>query len=151
MVGRFYKHLLSEKVRLYLDISVEADRRVITSFQPFEGHWTLLLIIDEEDEDPACEVQQNSYGGPLTDATVRPATSQRQKVTTGVHVHLRRVTYCTGQWVSQLMSWLTLFSINNSILWISHKWKQVGNTYLYLMWFGFLFQQYTEKNVVYLD
>lgn len=56
----------------YLDISVEADRGVIDALQGFKSHWTLLLIIDEEDEDPTWEVQQESYCCSFTDATVRP-------------------------------------------------------------------------------
>lgn len=67
-------------ILLYLDISVEADSRVNDAFQFLKCHWTLLLIVDEEDQDPACEVQQDSYCCPFTDAPVRPARSNRENI-----------------------------------------------------------------------
>lgn len=65
----------------YLDISVEADSRVIDTLQALERHRTLLLIVDEEDDDPACEVKQYSYCGSFANATIRPASSHREKST----------------------------------------------------------------------
>ena len=65
----------------YLDISVEADSGVIDALQALKCHRTLLLIVDEEDDDPACEVKQHSYCRSFTDATVRPARSHREKST----------------------------------------------------------------------
>lgn len=65
----------------YLDISVEADSGVIDALQALKCHWTLLLIVDEEDDDPACEVKQHSYCSSFTDATVRPARPHREKST----------------------------------------------------------------------
>lgn len=65
----------------YLDISVEADSRVIDALQSLKRHRALLLIVDEEDDDPACEVEQYSYCGSFTDASVCPARSHRGKLT----------------------------------------------------------------------
>lgn len=62
----------------HLDISVEADRRVIDALHAFERHRTLLLIVDEEDDDPARKVKQHSYCSSFTDATVRPAQSENE-------------------------------------------------------------------------
>lgn len=63
---------------LYLDVPVDADSGVIDALQAFESNWTLLLIIDEENNDPTREVEQDSNCGSFSDAAVRPARSQRE-------------------------------------------------------------------------
>lgn len=63
-------------IGVYLDISVDADGRVVDALQAFESHRTLLLIVDEEDDDPAREVQQDPDRRTFADAAVRPARSE---------------------------------------------------------------------------
>lgn len=64
---------------VYLDVSVEADGGVEGALQAFEGDRTLLLIVEEEDEDPAGEVQQHPHRGAFGDATVCPAAIEKEK------------------------------------------------------------------------
>lgn len=66
-------------IMLYLDIPIDADSWVIDTLQPFECHWTLLLIVDEEDNDPPCEIKQNTYCRSFTNATIRSAQSHTEK------------------------------------------------------------------------
>lgn len=70
--------MCTKRIIFYLDVSVETDGGVIGALQAFERHWTLLFVVDEEDEDPTGEVQQNSYCSSFSDATVRPAQTQTQ-------------------------------------------------------------------------
>lgn len=63
---------------LYLDVPVDADSGVIDALQAFKSNWTLLLIIDEENNDPTREIQQDSDCGSFSDAAVRPAGSQTE-------------------------------------------------------------------------
>lgn len=76
-------------ILVYLDISVEADSGVIHALQAFKRHRTLLLIVDEEDEDPPCEVEQHTDRSCFSDAAVRPAWSQREKLLDGSEVLAR--------------------------------------------------------------
>lgn len=62
---------------MYLDIAVDADGGVIDALQSLKSHRSLLLIIDEEDKNPACEVQQYSDRSSFTDAAVRPAHTEK--------------------------------------------------------------------------
>lgn len=64
---------------VYLDVSVDADSGVIDTLQTFKSNWTLLLIIDEEDYNPACKVKEDSDCRTFTDATVCPAWSHREE------------------------------------------------------------------------
>lgn len=68
-------YISTKTIISYLDVTVEADSRVICALQALKGNRTLLFIVDEEDEDPASEVQQNSYRGSFADAAIRPARS----------------------------------------------------------------------------
>lgn len=74
-------------IDVYLDISVDADGRVVDALQAFESHRTLLLIVNEEDDDPAREVQQDPDRRTFADAAVRPARSEMKKR----DVHVRYV------------------------------------------------------------
>lgn len=78
ILTNFYGMLTLVSKTSYLDVTVEADSRVICAFQAVKGNRTLLLIVDEEDEDSTCEVQQHSYCGSFGDATIRSAQSTQK-------------------------------------------------------------------------
>lgn len=72
---------------LYLHVSVDADSGVIGALQAFKSHWALLLIVDEEDDDPAWKVQQDSYRRSFTDAALRPARREQEYVFSILQLH----------------------------------------------------------------
>lgn len=61
------------RLGVHLHVSVDADGGIVDALQALEGHWALLLVIDEEDDDPSREIQQDSDCRSLGDAAVRPA------------------------------------------------------------------------------
>lgn len=64
----------------HLDVSVDADGWIVDALQAFKGHWALLLVVDEEDDDPSREIQQDSDCGSFCDAAIRPAGREQQQV-----------------------------------------------------------------------
>ena len=64
---------------VYLNVAVQTNGWVVGPLQALEGDGPLLLVVDEEDEEAAGEVQQHAYRGALSDATVRPTEPTQQK------------------------------------------------------------------------
>ena len=69
-----------ESVRVsYLHVAVDADGRVVEALQPLKGHGTLLLIVEEENEDPSGKIQQHPHRRPFTDPSIRPERGGRER------------------------------------------------------------------------
>lgn len=55
----------------YLNIAVEAYGWVVRAFQCVEGNGSLLLIIDQKQQNPTREIQQHSHSRSFTYSSVR--------------------------------------------------------------------------------
>lgn len=64
----------------HLDVSVDADGGIVDAFQTFEGHRALLLVVDEEDDDPSREIQEYSDCGSVRNAAIRPVWREEQQI-----------------------------------------------------------------------